>query len=284
MEDLDFGGAFVVPGRTPVSTWQEHVGRYAFAKRYAAGKTVLDVACGTGYGSDMLVHEGASQVVGGDVDVRPLNWGAAHYPNPRLSFVGINAQEMGFPNDTFDLVVSFETVEHLPDHEAFLSEVQRILKPGGLFICSTPNKAYFSPCGAKALNPYHVHEFRREEFYGVVTEHFDESEYYFQRVSGWIPALLNYCIRLCFTCLRYVPFGQRIQNRLWHAKATIERSGAAATADYAIHTNQLDESFAVQAGRGRDRRSHYFLVVAKSPTEKKILDDLSTKTRSEGNR
>jgi SAM-dependent methyltransferase len=69
---------------------------------------------------------------------------------------------LSFPDASFDVVVSFETIEHIPDDEAYLDEMRRVCRPGGLFLCSTPNRKVMNPGRGiedGSFNPHHVREY-----------------------------------------------------------------------------------------------------------------------------
>jgi SAM-dependent methyltransferase len=138
---------------------QEHAGRYVFAARYCLGKHVLDVASGLGYGTDYLRKRGANPV-GLEIDEQSVQYSQYHYPS--CTFVQGNAERMPDSwSKMFDVVVSFETIEHLEQPDNFLKEVFRCLRPGGLFVCSTPNKSLYLFDGH---NRFHVKEFYAGEF------------------------------------------------------------------------------------------------------------------------
>ena len=161
---VEFTGERVIPGQVNDDLWSEHVARYAYARRYAEGRRVLDAGCGTGYGSAELAQS-ALVVTGIDVAPQAIGFARATYPIPSLRFLVASCAVMPFPENAFDLVVAFEVIEHLPAHRAFLQECARVLTHHGLFIVSSPNRKYYSESRAKTgPNPYHVHEFEAREF------------------------------------------------------------------------------------------------------------------------
>jgi SAM-dependent methyltransferase len=159
LPSLECLGERVHPEAYPADILQEHAARYLFAARYCGGKDVLDVASGIGYGTDFLQKQGA-RASGLEIDDAAVHYSRARYPGAR--YVCGTAEMMPATwNEAFDVVVSFETIEHLPQAAAFLDEVRRCLKPGGLFMCSTPNKSLY---GLSSTNKFHFKEYYLEEF------------------------------------------------------------------------------------------------------------------------
>jgi SAM-dependent methyltransferase len=146
----------LVPEEAVEASLQEHLARYRFARDHARGR-VLDVACGTGYGTAML------DAVGVDLSLEALRYARRH----PARYVAADAARLPFGR-VFDSVVSFETIEHVPDPARFVEECARVLKPGGLFLVSTPNRDLWSPRSSKPLQRHHVKEFTRKEFLAVL--------------------------------------------------------------------------------------------------------------------
>ncbi len=160
---------------------QEHIARYVFAAQFVQGRAVLDVACGCGYGSAYLLSRGARWVVGGDISEKAIRSARQWLGNgPRLQFIFLNGTQLPFLPRSFDLVVSFETIEHLPAPRKFLQEVKRVLKPGGLFLCSTPNSEVSPLLGGKPACAYHSQEFTAPGFHSLIGEYFAISANYGQ--------------------------------------------------------------------------------------------------------
>jgi SAM-dependent methyltransferase len=158
----------VVPGESPERLVEEHVARYRFAAGYTAGQRVLDVACGAGYGSALLCDEGrAGSVVGVDVADEALACARRRWSRPRVFWLRMDATRLAFPAASFDVVCSFETIEHLSDWPTYLQEVHRVLRVGGAFLVSTPNRT-----ASTGKNPFHLHEFTLAEFREALARHF----------------------------------------------------------------------------------------------------------------
>ncbi len=151
----------------------EHWHRYRYAAAFVAGKAVLDIASGEGYGSAFLAQHAAS-VVGVDLHEQAVAHAREHYPRPNLSYLCGSAGAIPIAGEhLFDVVVSFETIEHLdaPTQTAFAAEVNRLLKPEGLLLVSTPNRTLYSD-PHQDKNPYHLQEFTTAEFATFLENHF----------------------------------------------------------------------------------------------------------------
>jgi len=161
---VEFTGERVIPGQVNDDLWSEHVARYAFARRYAQGKRVLDAGCGTGYGSAELAQS-AAEVTGVDIAADAIEYASANYPIADLRFIESSCTAVPCPAESFDLVVAFEVIEHLTDYRVFLDECARVLTRQGLLIVSSPNKRYYAETrSATGPNPFHEHEFEAGEF------------------------------------------------------------------------------------------------------------------------
>lgn len=166
----EFTGERVIPGQVEDDLWAEHIARYAFAARLAAGKRVLDLGCGTGYGTAVLA-DSATEAVGVDIAAEAIDYASAHYP--AAHFIRAPATELPFSDAAFDLVTSFELIEHLSDYRTLLAQARRVLHPAGLFVVSTPNKLYYAEArGASGPNPFHAHEFEYAEYVAALREFF----------------------------------------------------------------------------------------------------------------
>ena len=166
----------VVPGETDRTLYLEHLGRYEFACRFVEGMRVLDVACGVGYGAPVLSKAGARSYLGIDVSTEALRLAESRYRiSESVSFASGDACDLdGIEHGAFEVVVSFETIEHLENPERFLTRVREVLAPGGRFIVSTPNRTVYDPLhvvSSKPTNPFHVREWTVDEFVQLL-EHF----------------------------------------------------------------------------------------------------------------
>jgi 2-polyprenyl-3-methyl-5-hydroxy-6-metoxy-1,4-benzoquinol methylase len=148
----------------------EHLHRYSIAMEYVKGKTVLDIACGEGYGANLLAQIGKS-VIGIDKDEQIIQNAKRSYVRDNLIFSEGSVEKIPLPGQHVDVVVSFETIEHTDQHERMLYEIKRVLKPGGLLIISTPDKTLYSE-KRSYRNPFHKKELTRNEFHVLLKNYF----------------------------------------------------------------------------------------------------------------
>lgn len=169
--DLPFTGERVIPGKVEPDLFNEHFARYAYAQHFCTGKYVLDTGCGVGYGSRHLA-ETALSVVGIDADPLALRYANSHFQAANVSYMAGDCQVLPFDSGSFDVVISFELIEHLPDAEKYLAEVKRVLKSDGIFVVSTPNTEIYSEHRAGEANPFHVREWNLGEFTALLNRYF----------------------------------------------------------------------------------------------------------------
>lgn len=136
----------VTPGKTDIGNVQKHIARYNLAMRFCEGKDVLDIACGTGYGTNMLGWV-AKSVVGVDIDEATINYAKMNYRGKFM--VG----ELGdFSYGKYDTIVSFETIEHIKDLQKAQDNLSNLLTPGGYIVYSVPLYENYH-------NEFHQHKF-----------------------------------------------------------------------------------------------------------------------------
>lgn len=161
--------------------WYEHWHRYAFARRLAGGKRVLDAACGEGYGSALLAQV-ATHVIGVDIDAASIAHARARYAaQPRVQYEQADAAALPFADRAFDLVVSFETLEHLAAQEQLLAGFARVLDDDGVLVISSPDKRTYSDL-AGFRNEFHVRELYRDELSALLQPHFPYVRLYGQKL------------------------------------------------------------------------------------------------------
>jgi len=142
----------------------EHKARYRFASKYCSGR-ILDIACGVGYGTEMMLAlgEGIKEIVGVDINPDVIHYAKKNYQHPPITFsVGdVNNKDLIEQLGQFDTIVSFETVEHIENDFAFIDNLNKLLKIDGTLIISTPfGQGRNEPCA----NPHHYRQYREKEF------------------------------------------------------------------------------------------------------------------------
>ena len=178
-DPLPFTGERFVPGAAG-EIWYEHWHRYHFVAPLVAGREVLDIACGEGYGSALLAAH-AARVTGGDIAATAIAHARTRYASrPNLEFREADCAALPFADASFDVVVSFETLEHISAQQAFLDEIRRVLRPGGFVVLSCPNKAEYSD-KRDHVNEFHYRELYRDELAALVAARFTSAAWYGQR-------------------------------------------------------------------------------------------------------
>lgn len=148
----------------------EHIHRYALAKNYIENKIVLDIACGEGYGSN-LMSEKASFVYGVDIDLETISKASCKYKKNNIKFLKGSTSDIPLEENSIDIVVSFETLEHHDKHDEMMVEIKRVLKPNGILIISSPDKLYYSDF-RNYNNIFHKKELYKDEFINLLREYF----------------------------------------------------------------------------------------------------------------
>lgn len=157
--------------------YAEHVTRYLAAKPIVRNRVVLDIASGSGYGAQILA-ETAKFVYGVDVNEVAINYSRKNYGSDNIEYLVGDGESIPLEDNSVDVVITFETIEHIKNYKKFLNEVERVLKPDGLAIVSTPNDIEFAEG-----NHFHLHEFEYDELVSLLRQHFKYVESYFQ--STW---------------------------------------------------------------------------------------------------
>jgi SAM-dependent methyltransferase len=148
----------------------EHLHRYFVAREFCKGKDVLDVASGEGYGTALL-GQTAKSSVGVEIDIQSVAHANRSYSRPHVSFIAGDARKIPAQDSSFDIVVSFETLEHIEGQEEFLAEVRRVLRPDGTLIISTPDRDVYSAPG-QPVNPFHISKLTRDQFKTLLEQSF----------------------------------------------------------------------------------------------------------------
>lgn len=150
-----------------------HTSRYLLAREQCRGKRVLDVSCGEGYGSFLMAkHWGALSVDGIDISPEAIEKATRLFGQPNIRFIAHDAENMTevLEAGSYDLVVSLETIEHVPHPDRFLDQIKRLLKPTGTAIVSCPNDHWYYP-DPSTSNPFHLRKYRFDEFRALIESH-----------------------------------------------------------------------------------------------------------------
>jgi SAM-dependent methyltransferase len=178
--ELEFTGERFTP-ECVREIWYEHWHRYVFAHEFAKAKRVLDAACGEGYGSALLAGTAAS-VIGIDIAENAIAHARARYGDQaNLRFQRGDCTALEVPPGCFDLVVSFETLEHVQAQEALIAGFARALAPDGILIVSSPDKHTYSEVSG-FRNEFHVREMYRDELLALLAPHFPHVRLYGQKL------------------------------------------------------------------------------------------------------
>lgn len=175
---LAWTGERMVPGQTGAIE-AEHYHRYFLAREMCRGKDVLDVASGEGYGAAFLSQTSRS-VVGVELDLTAVEHATREYSASNLRFIAGEATNLPIEDHSVDAVVSFETIEHVLDHQLYLRELKRVLRPNGFAIFSTPDSNVYSALGTDS-NPFHVNELTDAELRQTLAAHFRKVAFLRQR-------------------------------------------------------------------------------------------------------
>jgi 2-polyprenyl-3-methyl-5-hydroxy-6-metoxy-1,4-benzoquinol methylase len=160
----------------------EHRGRYWWVAQIVDGKDVLDAGCGTGYGARILAAAGAASVTGVDVSAEAVE---ATKETPGLdAVVQADLRDLPFDDDSFDLVVCWEVIEHIEEGARAIAEFRRVLRPDGILLVSSPNPDVY-PSG----NEHHVHEYRPRELAAMLAERFANLASY--RQHAWLASVIE---------------------------------------------------------------------------------------------
>lgn len=158
--------------------YAEHMTRYIAAQSLVTNKVVLDIACGSGYGTQLLSKK-AKKVTGVDIDKSSIDFAKKNYSGNNTEFILGGGEDIPLDDNSVDVVITFETIEHIKDYRKFLNEINRVLKNDGIAIVSTPNEKEFTEG-----NHFHLHEFKFEELNGLLSKNFKFIKPFFQ--ATWV--------------------------------------------------------------------------------------------------
>lgn len=233
-EKINFYPERIIPKDSSSGPLAVHLKRYELARQFSNGKVILDAACGVGYGA-YFIAEGAKEVIGVDKSDEAIIYAKNNYQKENIQFKVMDIHNLEFPDKYFDLVCSFETVEHLDNPQVFLGEVKRVLKEEGRFIVSTPlaKRTTLSP-----RNPYHKIEFSYQEFKDFLQKYFTTVEILGERRIQ--STVHNYLQRLDFLHLRAI-LPVTLRRKICHSLATRSWDEAGLT-DFVINKEKVNQA------------------------------------------
>lgn len=171
-----------------------HIGRYNMARQICKGKVVLDISCGEGYGTKLLKKWGAKKVIGVDISEETIENAKKIFYEKNIDFIVHDAVDLNcFKDNIFDLVVSFETIEHLQKPLEFLKEIKRVAKKSAKFIITCPNDYAYYP-EENQFNPYHIKKYTFEEFKEMISDTFENKNIKYMigtKTEGFINIFLD---------------------------------------------------------------------------------------------
>lgn len=176
----DTGERMVPEFHTQTLIYAEHLIRYQAATDLVKNKIVLDIASGSGYGTQLLANT-AKYVYGVDVNINAVGYARKNYNGDNIEFIEGDGEKIPLADNSVDVVITFETIEHIKDYKQFLREVKRVLKNDGIAIVSTPNDAEFAEG-----NHFHLHEFEQKELQNLLSEYFKHQKSYFQATWKYV--------------------------------------------------------------------------------------------------
>lgn len=157
----------------------EHLHRYAVSIDFIKDKVVLDLACGEGYGSNILAHH-CESIIGIDISEETIENAKKKYKHDNLRFILGSAIKVPLENKSVDVVVCFETIEHHDKHDEMMKEIRRVLRKDGLLIISSPDKKNYSDI-PQYNNPFHVKELYTDEFLTLIKANFEHTYMLYQK-------------------------------------------------------------------------------------------------------
>lgn len=188
---MEFTGERFVLGKATGGIETEHLHRYMSISNLVSGKKVLDAACGEGFGASILAKT-AGIVWGIDISSEAIEYANNNYRSYNLHYKQGTVEKLEFEDNSFDVVVSFETIEHVDEEvqHKFLLEIKRVLKDDGLLIISTPDKFLHTDI-PNHINQFHVKEFYYGEFIDFLKNYFSHTDLYNQMTRNF-GLIVNY--------------------------------------------------------------------------------------------
>jgi ubiquinone/menaquinone biosynthesis C-methylase UbiE len=152
-----------------------HLSAYEEVARLAQDKQVLEIGCNTGYGTKML-SQVCRRIIGVDLSISALQMAATRYAGQNIGYLLVDGMRLPFADGEFELIISFQVIEHISNYNSYLSELKRVLAVDGTVVFTTPNALVRLDPGMKPWNEFHVHEFNAVELTQLLSEWFPKVE------------------------------------------------------------------------------------------------------------
>ncbi|MBP6335042.1 MAG: class I SAM-dependent methyltransferase [Bacteroidia bacterium] len=231
-------------------TYQRCQYAYEFARPFIAGKKVLDIGCGNGYGT-ALMADSAKEIVGLDYDIQTVESNRQAYSSvSNITFERATIPPIPFQTDSFDVITAFQFIEHIAERRDFLKECMRVLSPGGTLLVTTPNAKK-----SLARNPFHVHEYTfvemedelksigaSYELQGLngneaVNQYYEENGKFVRMILKWDVLKLHQRLPAGLLTKPYNWITNLMRNRL---KESVSQTSGISTKDFFLQKSSLD--------------------------------------------
>ncbi len=239
LKDLGYTGVSTFPGATPAHVYQDHMSKYAFAAQFVSGQEVLDIGCASGMGVELFTRNNCKHVVGVELNPETLWFNPSRYTSQNAMLAQADACRLPIGTQSVDTVVMLEVIEHIENDRQTIAEIARVLRPGGRFICSTPNFIV-----SRNINPFHVREYLFEQFQSLLSEHTAHIEWYGQSFVLPHKLLTDQIKQSLFTTARKVATGIGLRTLLGQWRRSLA-SQEPTISDETIDTSKLDPRYAI---------------------------------------
>lgn len=238
-------------------TYQRCLYAYDFAIPYITGKNVVDIGCGLGYGTSLMAAY-ADRITGVDYDGATIEANKIkHKKIPNIDFVQSSVPPVAFADNSVDVVTAFQFIEHIEMRKEFIKDVLRVIKPGGVFLLTTPNARK-----SLARNPFHVHEYTFEEMIKELRSlgaKFEvkglqgdrEVNKYYEENSKWVRRILKFDVlglhKKLPAGLLTVPYNWITSIMRKNLMQKVEETAGITTGNFFLQNQDLDNTWDIYA-------------------------------------
>ncbi len=250
-----YTGERCVPGCTPYRAFQEQAWKYAFAAKHVAGADVLDLGCGSGLGLELFQRSGCRSAFGVEISAQALNFDPDRYASAGVFFIQADACSMPIADKSIDVVVALEVIEHTSHPHKLLAESARVLRPGGVCICSTPNLEV-----SRNENPFHVQEFSIDQFERMLADAFSKVELYAQSPVSSTQLFVHRSLGKGKALASKILEATRLRNPLRRLRQRTKLTTVRMVEEKRIEADQLDPHFSIEPHDDRARQTPAYLI------------------------